>query len=1713
MKKPLFTHLTWIRTLATACMLLMLYGCFDDGALREQMRDFEERLADLEGTVIADLNDQISGVKASVEALAKVDTELQTYVDELDDAITALEKRIKEVEASLEEPEPEQGADPNAEAIKALEAELAALEAALEDLVAMDSLLDAKVEELRGFVTDELKADKEWTESTFATLEQYGAVETEIASVKESLKDLEAGLAELADALAGLGETHREDIDGLKDVTRQLYEEIAAAEEGMKTWVNEKLAESYYDIAAVDAKLAELKKEYADADEALRSQVSAQQDSLVQAKKELTAVYEKAIADAIEKNNGVLDSKIADVVKTAQEALQVELNSFHAFITSMEARLSALESDFVNRIQSLIYIPEYSDGKVVVYQNDPSFALEFLITPVKLAAELQNLWATDHSIFQAGLCYVKDPETRASSNIVPLDVVSVEGSSAGVLRLVVAENKDVPLKDDFWKGVVPAVAYIHITDGKNDFASEMIVLQGRLGGGIDFEEATDLSKYQPGSSSGASSATANCYLVSKSGQFKFPALKGNSSESVGDVASATVLWESFGTSEAPSTGDLIRSVGCRNGLIGFETAADFRKGNAVIAAKDAAGKILWSWHIWFTDQPDEQVYYNGAGTMMDRNLGATCATPDDVGALGLLYQWGRKDPFLGSASVSETVIAGSTMTWPSAVTSDNSNGTIEFTIANPTTFVLGNPNNYDWYYTGDSMTDDTRWTGTDSRKSIYDPCPAGWRIPDEEVWTVACGTATHYDGNGTGVNFSGVFGDDQTIWYPASGSMRFNQGTISSVGSYGMYTSCSVNEGYARYMSFYMAEEDISIVRNYRSWGLPARCFKEGSASAGGSGDESGEGSEGKVNMDSANDLSPETGGMYSTANCYIVSEAGTYKFKAYKGNSRELPGASFSGEIAGVELLWETFGTTESPEVGDLIEVVDYKDTFVGFKTADNFREGNAVIAAKDAAGKILWSWHIWFTDQPDEQVYYNGAGTMMDRNLGATCATPGDVGALGLLYQWGRKDPFLGFSSITSPIVAASTLEWPSPVESDVEKGTLDYSVANPMSYIYGSADQDWLIEPDSLRWQSQKTIYDPCPAGWRVPDGGLKGVWMTASGSGDFLEMSYNETSRGIDFSGMFSDASHVWYPSAGCRNSSDDGEPFNKWGYCGYYLSCSHVDSKAYGIYHSETGYVNLLSLYECAYGGSVRCFKEGSSQIIPTPDPEPEVEFEIEMKLADENIAESGLQQEHSVDMLVSYKTSDGAAYIPKNTSWRSSDESVATVDANGKVTAVIEHIEKSGYSNGVPVKITHVADNKECTIEIMIVKVLPTRIEMTAVPSVDGALYTMIHRDSFTFEAKVYPEKACQDVWYAGGGYLQIPNNTFPAMTVGDVNFIAYAADDTDVRLYFTVKVLPIAITDMSLSMASLEIMTGAKAALSVNYSPSDASFTTFRWSSSNETVAVVNEGGIVTAVGPGKAVITVEQEENGISRTCDVTVTDVETAYKVGDFYYSTGMVSSSPDEPKSTYGDVIGVIFSIDNPTMGGDDKLSADHSECVNGYVVSTMEYTDQDFGSVSNLNGHSYYAGLGLDAHSIVNTDKANGYGNTLAHAALNASKSDYCALFNREAGVTATHSAAVAVPESATAWYVPSYREMQMLVENSEVVNNSLVSVGGTAVAGPESDDSSSSDWYWTSTIYGSWYNRGQSYDHLKYPFDVSRNGWTAFQQASAKCRVRMILAF
>ncbi|MBO5074560.1 MAG: hypothetical protein J6C35_04530 [Bacteroidales bacterium] len=319
------------------------------------------------------------------------------------------------------------------------------------------------------------------------------------------------------------------------------------------------------------------------------------------------------------------------------------------------------------------------------------------------------------------------------------------------------------------------------------------------------------------------------------------------------------------------------------------------------------------------------------------------------------------------------------------------------------------------------------------------------------------------------------------------------------------------------------------------------------------------------LSLSSATDLS-----YNGTANCYIVSQSGLYKIKTVKGNDEN----QILTNATTPELLWETFGTDEVPSRRDLISAVCYKNGYLIFQTANTFREGNAVVAVKDSKGTILWSWHIWLTDKPQEHIYKNNAGTMMDRNLGATSATAGDVGALGLLYQWGRKDPFLGSSSISESIEAESTIVWPLPLDSST-KETTQYLIAHPTTFI-----DKWY--EDSI-WQSEKNIYDPCPVGWRVPDGGDDGVWAKAG----FGDTTFDRTNQGISFS--ISSPSTTWYPASGFR--SDSG--LSSVGGLSDYWSCSFSDFgiAADCLRFDRSGYVDPLYAFYCERGLSVRCIKD------------------------------------------------------------------------------------------------------------------------------------------------------------------------------------------------------------------------------------------------------------------------------------------------------------------------------------------------------------------------------------------------------------------------------------------------------------------------------------------------------------------------------------------
>ena len=139
------------------------------------------------------------------------------------------------------------------------------------------------------------------------------------------------------------------------------------------------------------------------------------------------------------------------------------------------------------------------------------------------------------------------------------------------------------------------------------------------------------------------------------------------------------------------------------------------------------------------------------------------------------------------------------------------------------------------------------------------------------------------------------------------------------------------------------------------------------------------------------------------TANCYMVHEPGYYRFRAGMSVIKN-DGSQSSPSIApySAEVMWESLGTTKIPEVGCLIEPeLEIRNNYVYFKTNDTWKDGNALIAVRNADGDITWSCHLWMIgDYPQYRTYANDAGTIMGVNLGAL-----DGHSSGLLYQWEEK------------------------------------------------------------------------------------------------------------------------------------------------------------------------------------------------------------------------------------------------------------------------------------------------------------------------------------------------------------------------------------------------------------------------------------------------------------------------------------------------------------------------------------------------------------------------------------------------------------------------------------------------------------------------------------------------------------------------------------
>lgn len=239
-----------------------------------------------------------------------------------------------------------------------------------------------------------------------------------------------------------------------------------------------------------------------------------------------------------------------------------------------------------------------------------------------------------------------------------------------------------------------------------------------------------------------------------------------------------------------------------------------------------------------------------------------------------------------------------------------------------------------------------------------------------------------------------------------------------------------------------------------------------------------------------AEDLSAKPANSYLIYHSDVVpANAGkAFKIAAVQGNS-----ATSVGAIESAEVFWETYSVNSDPSVGSVVASVDFDADYVYFKMPASMHTGNAVIAVRNSANRILWSWHIWVPGTTiDTDTYGDVAGcTLMDRNLGALVAAPNDAQApiesFGLLYQWGRKDPFLGGKKYeTYPSKTPVTRNAPALHDG---KYSMVESIQNPNYYAYvnGDSDSDWNSTSSATLWNAAgdvKTQNDPCPYGYRVP-----------------------------------------------------------------------------------------------------------------------------------------------------------------------------------------------------------------------------------------------------------------------------------------------------------------------------------------------------------------------------------------------------------------------------------------------------------------------------------------------------------------------------------------------------------------------------------------------------------------------------------------------------
>lgn len=600
-------------------------------------------------------------------------------------------------------------------------------------------------------------------------------------------------------------------------------------------------------------------------------------------------------------------------------------------------------------------------------------------------------------------------------------------------------------------------------------------------------------------------------------------------------------------------------------------------GNTVVCyvSPEDGTTVLWTWHIWAASASLEEMSITRKAAaaddgvvrsvvMLDRLLGATSTTPGELGTYGLVYQWGRKDAIIGagirgswSSSGDNEIPTGSdkwveNMFDGTAISTANNDLFPDFGYkfgtdlgeatqshlagAQFATTYIGNSSSSS--IVGYPSYNDTKWA------AVANPCPAGYHVPTPDEAKAILGVTASYtgeeytfhaDGTTPGMDKEKDLGTKLKgldVWFPNCGNRARNSARYLNLGSrhYSWIDEISGNSGKCFSIQSNGTTTTVNPANSFnRGNATSVRCVKDDSYIEGAASDNGAivwsDASSLTANISKASTVAMSGAtALDGPANCYVIKTAGKYSFDA-----KDAAGNYPAGIPEGTKMYINV--TSATP--------------------------GNAVVGYCDPDTKaLLWTWHIWIAgaSASEMEVAKNGV-TMLDRLLGATSVTPGSVGAIGLYYQWGRKDPLAGVNTTgVGDDTEDMKLDYVDGAKgfpgAATNKGTVNTEVttawagaefsgkthqdaaALPTTYLTGYTFADALY-PEAVMWDAAA---DPCPAGYAVPSRDQSAGFFGA-GADIFANM-YNAdgTTAGMDITTNFGctlSGYGIWFPNNGNR----------------------------------------------------------------------------------------------------------------------------------------------------------------------------------------------------------------------------------------------------------------------------------------------------------------------------------------------------------------------------------------------------------------------------------------------------------------------------------------------------------------------------------------------------------------------------------------------------